>query len=98
MNIEQDGNTFTATVAQSGECFTQGGQGPFYPFPSTLDISGSVNERSVFIDFGDCEYRGHLVIAPDSSAVLAIAATGSCDEIFTPSSFKNVTYMTIRPN
>lgn len=98
MNIEQDGNTFTATVAQSGECFTQRGQGPFYPFPSTLDISGSVNERSIFIDFGDCEYRGHLVIAPNSSTVRAIAATGNCDEIFTPASFKNVNYTAIRPH
>lgn len=96
MSFTQDGNTFSGSATQGGECFTHGGQGPFYPFPSSLEIpSGEVVGRSIHFQFSTCIYRGRLVV-DDNGNVVAIAATGNCPEFFTPASLKTVSFTAIR--
>jgi hypothetical protein len=96
MSFTQDGNTFSGSATQGGECITQGGQGPFYPFPSSLAITnGEITGRSIRFQFGTCTYRGRLVVDHNCS-VLAIAATGNCPEVFTPASLKTVSFTAIR--
>jgi hypothetical protein len=96
MSFTQDGNTFSGNATQGGECFTGGGQGPFYPFPSLLAIpSGEIRGRSIRFQFGTCTYRGRLVV-DQNCKVLVIAATGNCPEFFTPASLKTVAFTAIR--
>ena len=96
MTFTQEGMTFSGSATQGGECFTQDGQGPFYPFPSSLDITnGEITGRSIRFQFGTCTYRGRLVVVHNCS-VLAIAATGNCPEFFTPASLKTVSFTAIR--
>jgi hypothetical protein len=96
--VTQTGNTFTGEATQSGECFTQGGQGPIFPFPPTLHALGEIGPgHSFFIDFGDCEYNGHLSVNPSTGEVTAISATGNCAEVFSPASFKAVGWSAVRP-
>jgi hypothetical protein len=98
LDVTQSGNSFTGEATQTGECFSQGGQGPVFPFPPTLHPEGSLGPgRSFFIDFGDCEYNGHLSVDPETGEVIAISATGNCAEVFSPASFKAVGWSAIRP-
>ena len=95
--ITQTGNTYTGEATQSGECFSQGGQGPIFPFLPTLHPTGEIGPgKSFFIDFGDCEYNGHLSVDPQTREVLAMSATGNCAEIFSPASFKAVGWSAVR--
>jgi hypothetical protein len=95
--VTQIGNTFAGEATQSGECFTQGGQGPIFPFPPTLHSVGEIGPgHSFFIDFGDCEYNGHLSVEPSTGEVLAISATGNCAEVFSPASFKALGWSAVR--
>jgi hypothetical protein len=97
LDVTQSGSSFTGEATQTGQCYSQGGQGPVFPFSPTLHALGEIGPgHSFFIDFGDCEYNGHLSVDPSTGEVTAISATGNCAEVFSPASFKAVGWTAVR--
>ena len=64
MELIQTGNTFSGTATQVVTCFTEGGQGPFWPpaFPPLLEITdGVISGKSANFIFGTCNMTVKIV-------------------------------------
>jgi hypothetical protein len=64
----QTGDTVTGTATQDGACFTDGGQGPFWPpsFPHQLLVSsGAVSGKHLSFSFDNCRYTAKIVGSGD---------------------------------
>ena len=64
MELIQTGNTLSGTATQVLTCFTDGGQGPFWPpaFPPALEVTtGVVSGKSASFTFGTCNMTVKVV-------------------------------------
>jgi hypothetical protein len=64
LQLVQTGETVTGTATQTGVCFTDGGQGPFWPpsFPSQLVVTaGAISGKDFSFSFNNCRYTVKIV-------------------------------------
>jgi hypothetical protein len=77
LQLVQTGETVTGTATQAGACFTDGGQGPFWPpsFPPQLVVTaGTVSGKDLSFRFNNCHYTAKIVGSGDK-----LMGEGECD-------------------
>jgi hypothetical protein len=77
LQLVQTGETLTGTATQGGVCFTDGGQGPFWPpsFPPQLVVTnGTVSGKDVSFSFNNCHYTAKIVGSGDK-----LMGDGECE-------------------
>ena len=68
LQLVQTGETVTGTATQAGVCFTDGGQGPFWPpaFPPQLVVTaGAISGKDLSFSFDNCHYTAKIVGSGD---------------------------------
>jgi hypothetical protein len=74
--LVQTGDSFAGTATQAGSCFTDGGQGPFWPpsFTPMLRVTnGVISGKDISFNFGTCNYTAKVVGSGDK-----LVGEGAC--------------------
>jgi hypothetical protein len=77
LQLVQTGETVTGTATQAGVCFTDGGQGPFWPpaFPPQLVVTaGAISGKDLSFSFDNCHYTAKIVGSGDK-----LMGEGECE-------------------
>ena len=77
LQLAQTGDAVTGTATQAGVCFTDGGQGPFWPpsFPPQLVVTaGVISGKDLSFSFNNCHYTAKIVGSGDT-----LKGEGECE-------------------